>query len=90
MPRKKSPQFGGLIIQPRTPGQTRQKVSSAFSEKLERAVQAEMAHWGVSRSFVMSTSTAYALGVEDESDYRMVAAERKGTNLKGFRRKRRA
>lgn len=43
---------------------------SGFIPELEKAVQREMRRFGVSRSFVIATCVAFAMGVEDQPDYR--------------------
>jgi hypothetical protein len=48
----------------------RQPVSSALLREVERAVRREMTRWNVSRSFVIATAVAHALGVEEQPDYR--------------------
>ena len=65
--------------QPRIPGHSRRPVGSAFEDRLEQAVQAEMRHFGVSRSFVIAVATADALGVELDvrHDYRRTMREKK-------------
>lgn len=55
--------------QPRLVGFSRRPVSSAFIDRLEKAVRAEMDRFGVSRSFVIATAVAHALGVNDQPDY---------------------
>lgn len=64
------------MSQPRYEG-GRQHVGSAFIPDLERAVQKEMRIHGASRSFVIATCVAYALGVDEQVDYRKISAERK-------------
>jgi hypothetical protein len=58
-----------LTTQPRLVGERRQPVSSAFMAELERAVRREMARFHVSRSFVIATAVADALGVESQPHY---------------------
>jgi hypothetical protein len=45
-------------------------VGSAFSPELERAIRQEQTRFHVSRSFVIATACAHALGVEEQPDYR--------------------
>lgn len=54
--------------QPRYVG-GRQPVTSGFIPDLEKAVRREMRKFNVSRSFVIATCVAYALGVEEQPDY---------------------
>lgn len=58
-----------VLRQPPLPG-GRLPVGSAFAKDLERAVESEMRRWGVSRSFVIARAVAFALGVEEQADYR--------------------
>jgi hypothetical protein len=44
-------------------------VGSAFVTQLEQAVERECKRWNVSRSFVIATCVAFALGVDDQADY---------------------
>lgn len=69
-----------MRIQPPSYGEVRQPVSSAFLFKLERAVQAEMKRFRVSRSFVIATAVADALGVDEQPSYRRLP-ERKPLRL---------
>jgi hypothetical protein len=50
--------------QARIPGARRLPVHSAFASQLETAIQREMRRYKVSRSFVIASCCAYALGVE--------------------------
>lgn len=52
------------LIQPRIPGLTRRGVSAAVSEKIERALDREMARYGAARSFVIAVALAYTFDVE--------------------------
>jgi hypothetical protein len=61
--------FKVILRQPRYRG-GRIPVHSAFIPGLEQAIQREMARFGVSRSFVIATATAFALGVDDQPDYK--------------------
>lgn len=55
--------------QPRTRGLKRLPVGSAFQKEVEAAVRREMRRFGVSRSFVIATATAWALGVKEQPRY---------------------
>ena len=57
-------------------GVKRKPVGSAFMERLELAVRAEMRRFGASRSFVIATAVAFALGVEEQADYRPAKVKR--------------
>lgn len=59
-----------IRMQRRIKGIKRQPVHSAFIEEIERAVQREMRFFRVSRSFVIATAVAHALGVDEQEDYR--------------------
>lgn len=58
-----------MRFQPRTRGAHRLPVGSAFRPEVERAVQREMARFDVSRSFVIATAVAHALGVAEQERY---------------------
>lgn len=58
-------------------------------QELERAVQAEMRRFNVSRSFVTATATAYALGVNEQPTY-FVSKSRQHRRIAGLRIVRRA
>lgn len=64
----------GLLRQPFYRG-GRLHVGSAFIPPLEQAVQKEMRRYNASRSFVIATCVAYALGVDDQADYRKILTE---------------
>lgn len=55
----------------------RQPVGSAFIPELERAVNREMTRFQASRSFVIATCVAFALGVDDQADYKRLLKEKK-------------
>lgn len=63
-----------LVTQPRLKGERREPVSSAFMHELERAIRREMARFHVSRSFVIATAVAEALGVKEQASYSENAA----------------
>lgn len=54
--------------QPRIPGHRRHHVGTALSQRIDRAVEREMARYGVSRSFVIAIAVAFALGVNVDAD----------------------
>lgn len=58
-PRRQPPFKGG-----RTPAFT------GLIPGLEAAIQKEMDRFGVTRSFVIATACAFALGIEDQPNYR--------------------
>jgi hypothetical protein len=47
----------------------RARVNSGFIKDVEHAVNRECVRYGVSRSFVIATCCAYALGVSEQEDY---------------------
>lgn len=49
--------------QPRTLGEQRIPMGTCVQAEIEDAIQDEMRHFGVSRSFVIANCCAYALGV---------------------------
>jgi hypothetical protein len=55
--------------QPRVVGVRRLPVNSAFAKELETAIADEMVNYNVSRSWVIASCCAYALGI-DVPDYR--------------------
>lgn len=59
-----------LRTQRGVPGQIRKRVSSAISKQIERRLKQEMAHFGVSRSFVIANALAFTFGIEVEDDFR--------------------
>ena len=50
--------------QPSIVGQRRLPAGTALLKRLEEAIQDEMRHYNVSRSFVIASCCAFALGVE--------------------------
>ena len=66
--------FKVILKQPRYRG-GRIPVHSAFIPDLEVAIRREMAIFGVSRSFVIATATAFALGVDEQPDYKKLRKE---------------
>jgi hypothetical protein len=71
-----------LIRQPKYVG-GRLPVGSAFAPPLESAVKQEMRRFNASRSFVIATCVAFALGVEEQPDYRKILPRR--TNPKNVK-----
>ena len=63
MPRRK-PQNRHARSQQRIPGERRLPANTALAKLLETAIQDEMAVYNVSRSWVIASCCAYALGVE--------------------------
>jgi len=51
-------------------GSPRLAVGSSFIPDLEKAVKREMLKHNVSRSFVIATAVAFALGIDEQPDYR--------------------
>jgi hypothetical protein len=60
-----------ILRQPRYLG-GRQPVNSAFIPDIEKAVEREMKRFNVSRSFVIATCVAFALGIDEQPDYRKI------------------
>ena len=50
----------------------RTPVHSGFIPDLERAIEREMRRFNVTRSFVIATCCAYALGIEEQPDYHKI------------------
>lgn len=57
--RTQKPQRGG-----------RKRVSSSVAQAIEKALLAEMARYGVSRSFVIANALAFTFCIDDVDDYR--------------------
>jgi hypothetical protein len=62
------------LNQPRLVGVRRTPMGTAVISPLEDAIASEMRRYGVSRSFVIATCVAYALGVDEQADYAKVPA----------------
>jgi hypothetical protein len=71
--------------QPRLKKGSRTPVGSSFMGQLERAVQAEMRRFKVSRSFVIATAVAHVLGVDEQANYR-ASDHKRGRVLRMVRR----
>lgn len=67
-----------MLRQPRYVG-GRNPVNSAFIPPLEKAVLAEMSKYKASRSFVIATCVAVALGVTEQIDYHTMKTFYEGT-----------
>ena len=49
--------------------------STGLIQDAENAVRAEMRQWNVSRSFVIATCVKFALNIEEQEDYHVVATK---------------
>ena len=56
-----------MKIQPRIKGVTRTPMGTAVIDQIERAIQKEMARYGVSRSFVIANALAFTFGIKTAS-----------------------
>jgi len=67
--KRRTPKPPHVRRQPRIVGQRRLPANTALAKLLEQAIQAEMEAYNASRSFVIASCCAFALGV-DAPDYR--------------------
>lgn len=56
-----------MKIQPRIKGMTRTPMGTAVIDQIERAIQKEMARYGVSRSFVIANALAFTFNIKTAS-----------------------
>ena len=66
-----------MITQPRIPGILRLPKGSSLLPKLAKAVEKEAKRWDCSPSFVIATALGYALGVDEQADYKKVRKVRR-------------